>query len=283
MPTAARPEEHWLFQTPELETLYTDWVKAGADIAFTEKQLAKIRELALARTSYQQSVVDRLKKLAESGSGAQRDLLAAEAERLQGQLQAQKDIYEAENAVQSARRTRASLERQLYQAGLDPRLLERPKPSTDLVVADVPEARLNLVGLGQKCEARFYAFPGEVFKGEVVSLSPTLSRERRTLRVLFLLVDPGDRLKPGLFADIGLGTEPHRRLLVPADAVLHVGRSDYVFVADDETGVWRVAEVGLGDAHGSRYEVLSGLRAGDRVIARGAILLKPLLLEALAR
>ena len=62
--------------------------------------------------------------------------------------------------------------------------------------------------------------------------------------------------------------------MIPADSVLHVGQSDYVILAG-EAGVWKITEVKTGEQYGARIEVLQGLKAGDRVIGSGAILLKP--------
>src|SRR5262249_26466315 len=153
----------------------------------------------------------------------------------------------------------------------DPELLGRSSDGSAIVMADVPEARLNFARQGQGCTARFFAFPDTVFTGQVGSLAPTLAGDRRTLRVLFVLADPDGRLRPGMFADIGLGTDPRNTILIPANAVVHVGRSDYVLVGT-EPGVWKVTEVKVGELHGSRVEILAGLKPGQQVIGSGAIL-----------
>jgi hypothetical protein len=114
----------------------------------------------------------------------------------------------------------------------------------------------------------------------VSSIAPTLAAERRTLRVFFELSDPQGHLRPGMFADISLGTEPRDALLVPSDAVLHVGRADYVLV-QQQPNLWRVTEVRVGEAHGTNVELLSGVAPNDTVIASGAILLKPLVVQSL--
>jgi multidrug efflux pump subunit AcrA (membrane-fusion protein) len=146
-------------------------------------------------------------------------------------------------------------------------------------MADVPEAKVGLVTAGQACEARFYGFPEKVFPGKVSSLAPTLSGERRTLRVFFDLNDQQDRLKPGMYAAIGLGTDPRQTILVPADGVLHIGRADYVLV-ETEPETWKVTEVTVGEQDDTRVEILEGLQGGERVIGSGAILLKPVVVQA---
>src|SRR5262249_39817855 len=154
-------------------------------------------------------------------------------------LQGAKDVFEAETAVTTAERTRATLERQMFQAGMDPRLLGTTASGTAIVVADVPETRKALVQAGQACVGRVFAFKDKPFKAKVATLSPTVSKERRTLKVFFSLEDPGVRLRPGMFAEIGLDADPRLVLLVPTDAVLHVAGADYVLVGG-EGGVWRI-------------------------------------------
>ena len=272
-------EGRWDFNAPELATAYADWLKARAEVPFNEKQLTTIRELTAARVGAQTKVVERLEKLVKAGTDPEKDLVTAKADLLQAKLQGQKDEHEAETALKNSVRTRTTLERQLFQAGIDPELLLKDADGMAIVVAEVPEARIGLVQAKQSCEARFFAFPNEKFSGRVGSLAPTLSKERRTLRVFFEVDDPQSRLKPGMFAEIGLGTDPRQTLLVPADGVVHVGRADYVFVAA-EPGQWKVTEIKAGEQHGQRVEVLDGLKPGDRVIGAGAILLKPIAVQA---
>jgi multidrug efflux pump subunit AcrA (membrane-fusion protein) len=62
--------------------------------------------------------------------------------------------------------------------------------------------------------------------------------------------------------------------------VLHIGRSDYVLV-EAGSGVWQVTEVKVGEQDGTRVEILDGLQGGERVIGNGAILLKPVVVQAL--
>ncbi len=267
-------EGRWDFNSPDLSSAYADWIKARADVPFNEKQLLSIRDLVAATLKAKKEVADRLEKLVQAGTDPEKDLAAAKADYLQAKIQGQKDEHEAETNVKNAKRTLATLERQLYQAGIDPELLAKATESAAIVVAEVPEARVGLAQPGQACVARFYAFPDVKFTGRVGSLAPTLSKDRRTLRIFFQVSDPEGRLKPGMFAEIGLGTDVRERLMIPADSVLHVGQSDYVIQAGPE-GLWKIAEVKTGEQSGDRIEVLQGLKSGDRVVGSGAILLKP--------
>lgn len=281
LPIGSTPmEDRWQFNSIELSGVYAEWLRAQAEKEFNTKRLVKIRELTAAQFNSQKLVVDRLRKLVATGTEAIRDLTAAEANLLQVQLEGQKDVYEAETALTVATRNRAALERKLLQEGVDPLLLENSTPGVSLVMADVPELRIGLVWIGQACVARFYGIPGQQFSGKVRSLAPTLSAERHTLRVFFELNDKDDQFKPGMYAEIGLGTDPRDAILVPTDSVLHSGNSDYVLIGAGP-GLWRITEVDVGENIDDRVEILKGLQGGEQIIGNGAILLKPMLVQAL--
>ncbi|MCU0663811.1 MAG: efflux RND transporter periplasmic adaptor subunit [Myxococcota bacterium] len=273
---------NWQFHSPELLTTYTDWQKARTDISFAKNQLDSIKQLAENRVRAQEALVERLRTLVEAGTESERELATARTELLEAQIQGRKELHEAETAWRIAERGEAALGRQLQQAGVEPELFRDVVEEIDIVVADVPEAMLSRVRIGQSCEARFLGVDGQVFTGTVHSISPVLSTERRSLRVLFTIRDPEDLLRPGMFADIGLGTDARDALLMPAEGVVHVGRSDYAMV-QAEAGSWRVTPVQVGELRDTGVEILHGLVSGDRVIGQGAILLKPFIVEATQR
>jgi membrane fusion protein, heavy metal efflux system len=277
---AGRSSDYWQFNAPEVLTTFTDWQKAKADITFTRMQLVRIREAAQARTAAQKDLVATMIKLEAVGSETKKQLAVEQATLRQYEIQEQKEVYEAEMAVRMAERNEAAAARQLQQAGLDPALLGSVTSDVDLVMADVPEGFLTRVKVGDGCEARFFGIPDQVFAGRVKSIAPVISKDRRSLRVLFTVDDLNDQLRPGMFAEIGLGTDPRDALLAPAEGVVHVGRTDYVLVAVGDPGVWRVTPVEVGEMREGRVEILKGLNAGDRVLGQGAILLKPFVAKA---
>jgi hypothetical protein len=279
-PANGKGTDFWQFDSAEMLTAYTDWQRAMADIAFQEKQLEQIQLLAKTRLEAQREVVQRLQKLVAAGTETVKDLTAERANLIQVEITGQQEIHQAETALRLARREEAAQARRLQQAGLSIELLETATSDVDIVLADVPEGRLDQVRIGQGCEARFFGRPRERFPGRVKSISPVLSAERRSLRVLFTIDDPDDKLRPGMFAEIGLGTDQRESILVPSDAVLHVGRADYVLAADGED-VWRVTEVQVGEPYRNELEILTGLQEGTRIVGKGAILFKPLVVRSL--
>jgi hypothetical protein len=281
LPAGSGPmEDRWQFNSIDLSGVYADWQRARAEKEFNAKRLIKIRELTAAQFNSQKLADDRLRKLVAIGTEAIRDLTAADANLLQVQLEGQKAVYEAETALTVSTRSRAALEQKLLQEGVDPLLLQSSSPGVALIMADVPELRISLVSVGQSCVAQFYGLPEKKFIGKVKSLAPTLSAQRHTLRVFFELNDENDQFKPGMYAEIGLGTDPRAAILIPTDGVLHSENTDFVLIGAGP-GLWRITQVQVGENISDRVEILKGLQENERIIGNGAILLKPMLVQAL--
>jgi hypothetical protein len=279
-PGTERIEDRWQFSSTELSDAYADWLRTKNEIAFAESQLKKTEELAVAETAYREAVVARLRTLLKSASIPEKDYKQAQAELLKAQLQGEKDVFTAQSTLRMALNSKAALERQLAQDGIEPFVLTRSTDNLVLIVANVPEIRMSQVHERQACEVEFYGLPDIVFPAHVEALSSLLTQDRRMLRVLFDLKDTKEVLRPGMFGEVSLRTDRRNALLVPADAVLHIGLQDYILV-EDQPGEWRVTDVEVGELFHDRFEVLSGLKDGAKIIANGGILLKPAIVRSL--
>ncbi|MBS0204765.1 MAG: efflux RND transporter periplasmic adaptor subunit [Planctomycetes bacterium] len=273
-------EDRWQFSSPELSASYADWLRIKNEIEFNTSQLNRTRELAGAETEYLKTNLARLEQVT-GGTVPEKDLRQAKSALLKAQIQAEKDIFGAESALRATEKQRSAIERSLSRGGIEPIVFSRAAERMVLVAAHVPEAKVAQVFEGQSCDVHFYGYPERRFPGHVEAVSSMLTPERRTLRVLFDLTDEMQLLKPGMFGEVGLGNEEREALLIPATAVLHIGRSDYVLVAEG-TENFRVRAVKVGEVELGECECLSGLKAGEQILSRGAILLKSLAAQSLA-
>jgi membrane fusion protein, heavy metal efflux system len=278
----AESQDAWQFATSDLLSAFADWQRAVKDIRFQETQLKAIRELNESRIDAQKKVVARMEKLVAAGTDTEKDLAAERTNLIQFEIQGRKDIHDQEQTVYLARRTEATLARQLQQVGLEPTMLRSAAAEGDIVVAEVPERVMGRVKLGMTCEVRFFALPDRVFTGTASDISPVIFKDKRVLNVQFTVKDPESIVRPGMFAEIGIGTDKRQALLMPADGLLHVGDKAYALLGT-EPETWQITEVQTGELRGTKLEVLMGLKAGDLVLGKGAILLKPVVVHALDR
>jgi Cu(I)/Ag(I) efflux system membrane fusion protein len=147
--------------------------------------------------------------------------------------------------------------------GLDPIWLE----------AAVPEAQGALTALGKAAEIRCIAYPGVPIHGRVLAVLAQTNVDSHTLRVRIEVPNHDSRLKPGMFAQVQLSAREQRPvLLVPSEAVIHTGTRDLVIVASAANRFVPVV-VQIGAEYGTRTSVLSGLEAGQKVVASGQFLI----------
>ncbi|HET7753611.1 MAG TPA: efflux RND transporter periplasmic adaptor subunit [Anaeromyxobacteraceae bacterium] len=137
--------------------------------------------------------------------------------------------------------------------------------STVWVVADVYEYEVARVRTGQTARLQLAAYPGEVFRGRVEFIYPTLDPQTRTLKVRIAFKNPGLKLRPGMFGDVFLDLGASQGVAVPADAVVNTGDAQYVFVVLGE-GRFAPRPVQTGARGDGKIAILSGVQAGDEVV-----------------
>jgi membrane fusion protein (multidrug efflux system) len=118
-------------------------------------------------------------------------------------------------------------------------------------------------------EVRVAPHPDEVFEAVVNVVSPRIDPRTRTLRVKAALENEDGRLRPGLFARADLGVAVREGVpMLPEDAILQRSDGAVVFVLADDSTVDR-RNIRTGVHLDGRVEVISGVRAGERVVVRG--------------
>jgi Cu(I)/Ag(I) efflux system membrane fusion protein len=139
------------------------------------------------------------------------------------------------------------------------------------VIAEVPEASLGQIRVGQPVEIAFPAYPGDIRRGRIDYIFPTLDPEARTARVRATLANPGGRLKIGMFANLKIDAPASGGLVVPTEAVISTGRRNVVIVQRNQGFV--PVEVELGRTFGEQTEIRTGLRLNEVVVVSGQFLI----------
>jgi membrane fusion protein, copper/silver efflux system len=140
------------------------------------------------------------------------------------------------------------------------------------VEADVYEADLPHVQVGQKAIVTLDYLPGHSYDAKVSYIYPYLDPTARTGRVRVELANKELELRPGMYASVALASDAETRLQVPAAAIVYTGPRRLVFV-DLGEGRFKPQEVRVGTEANGMYEVLSGLKAGDSVATSGVFLI----------
>ena len=140
------------------------------------------------------------------------------------------------------------------------------------VIADIYESELPFIKIGDRAKITLAYYPGEIFEGTATYIYPSLDPKTRTAKVRFDLPNPEFRLKPEMWANVELKTSLGRKLVVPEDAVMDSGTMQMVFV-DRGQGHFESRHIQAGSKVQGYYEVLSGLKEGERVVTSANFLI----------
>ena len=144
--------------------------------------------------------------------------------------------------------------------------------STVWVLADIYEYEIPFVKTGQNARITLSYYPRKEFLAKVDFVYPSLSGRTRTVKVRFVIPNPDLLLKPQMFADVEMELDLGERLAMPETAVLDTGMRQIVYV-DTQDGFFAARQIKVGDRAGGMVEVLSGLKAGDKVAASAVFLI----------
>ncbi|MBO5956319.1 MAG: efflux RND transporter periplasmic adaptor subunit [Bacteroidales bacterium] len=143
------------------------------------------------------------------------------------------------------------------------------------MLINISESNYSKVSKGMEVELVADAFPGEVFKGKVNLVYPTIDPRSHTFPVEIIVDNKNEKLRPGMFTRVTVNYGNNYRVVVPDNAVLkQVGADDrYVYVLNEDNTV-SYTPVKLGIRMGNRYEIISGLDDGATVVTSGQTRLK---------
>jgi cobalt-zinc-cadmium efflux system membrane fusion protein len=138
--------------------------------------------------------------------------------------------------------------------------------TTVWIVCDVYENDMANVRVGQPADIKLSAYPDKVLKGTISNIGSILDPNIRTTKVRIEVANPGEMMRPGMFATVTLfGKEKKTYAAVPASAIVHLHDRDWVFVPVQEK-FKRIGVVSGEQLPNNMQEILSGLQPGQQVV-----------------
>ena len=152
-------------------------------------------------------------------------------------------------------------------------VVEQIQPVKMLV--NVSESLFTQVDKGMEFDITVDAYPNEVFKGTVNLLYPTVSATTHTFPVEVICQNTDQRLRPGMFARVTANFGTNHNVVIPDVAVVKQQGSGehFVYVLQPDNTV-KYTLVELGKRLGNRYEIISGINEGDKIVTEGQVRLK---------
>lgn len=130
--------------------------------------------------------------------------------------------------------------------------------------ADIPEYAAAAVRTGQTMTLTVESFPDRTFTGRVVRIGPSLNEQTRALTVEAEVRNPGNLLRPGMFAKSNLVTAIDAvAVMAPRRAVQVIAGLNKIFVIENGRVSERIVKLGASD--GDLIEIIEGVKSGESV------------------
>ncbi len=268
-------------ESADIGAAYSDYVKAESDLQLATRNYELAKDLfetkALSKKDLVQAENDFFKAQAENRRARERLLaLRVPVEEL--------DKPRAERLITSRFDLKSPLTGTVVErtvtvgqmVGADPTQMLYTIADLNVlqVVAEVYERDLSRVSKGTPVAVTVEAYPDETFSGTIVYVGDVVDPTTRTIKVRCNVTNRALKLKPEMFARVLLKTGSSVPVLaLPKEAVIEVGGQAFVFVqAADGRYVRRF--VVTGTVSGDTIQIREGLQSGERVVVKGALLLK---------
>ncbi|HJU29273.1 MAG TPA: efflux RND transporter periplasmic adaptor subunit [Candidatus Binataceae bacterium] len=145
------------------------------------------------------------------------------------------------------------------------------------VMANVFERDLEGLRVGAPAQVSVEAYPTVAFAGRVAYIGDEVDLATRAVRARIEVPNSDHMLKPGMFAHASIDSQNSQEVLAaPESAVYQVGGEEVVFVPA-AAGAFSVRPVKIGRRGEGVVEIVSGLKPGEQVVAKGGLALKTLI------
>ena len=268
-----------------VERLYINetgqFVKKGSALLeiYSPELVSAQEEFLLARNNSQSlaqspfpSIADGANRLLESSRRRLKlwDISERQIKRLEesGEVAKTLTLYAPYDGIVSMKMVR---EGQFIKRGME--LLMLSDISKIWIYADIYEYEMAWVKLGQKAKIMLPYIGSDPIESEVSYIYPFVEPKTRTIKARFDIDNPDFTLKPDMYVNVRLESEPVKdALAVPIEAVMNSGEKKLVFAAlGDGRFEPRQIKVGMQDEEGY-VQIIQGVLEGERVVTSAQFL-----------
>ncbi len=243
--------------SPDLFTAETDYLLAWKNSQYSSNSPAAQRDSAAQLLGSARRKLE----LLEVGEAEIRDL--EQRGKAMDELQIRAPISGhviAKNAVQG----------QAFEAG--EMLYEIADLSRVWIRAAVHESDLPLINVGQRASIAFSSLGNKVFESAVTFIDPHINPQTRRGEARLELRNANHQLRPEMWANVEFELRTDNVPAIPASAVIDTGTRWIAFVDADRDHL-EPREVKIGQRTDEYFEVLDGLKEGEKVVTRALFLI----------
>ena len=131
------------------------------------------------------------------------------------------------------------------------------------------EEYFSKVKRGMPVKVKLDVYPNQSFAGKVKLVYPTIDERTRTFPVEIEMNNPGQKIRPGMFARVGINFGKVQRVVVPDRAIVKIPGTGTRYVYTYSDGKVSFSAVELGRRMDAEYELISGVENGAQVVVAG--------------
>ena len=143
------------------------------------------------------------------------------------------------------------------------------------IMINVSESLYSHIKKGMVVDVELDALPEQKFSAKVSRITPSIDPSTRTFPVELVLANDKELIKPGMYARVIMNYGARKSIVVPDVAVVkQLGSGNRYIYVYKQDGTVAYQKVELGRRMNDKYEILSGIADGDKVVTSGHIALK---------
>lgn len=267
--------------SPDIAQAYSEYIKEDSDLQYATRAYELAKDLyenkAMALKDLKQAENELIKARAEFRRAKERLLsLRIAAKELEKPLDKQKitSRFEMKSPLTGIVVERAVTPGQSVTGDSDHVLFTIADLDSLQVLADLYERDLALVREGQFAVVKVEAYPELDFPAKVTAVGDVVDPATRTIKVRAQVNNESHKLKPEMFARLQLDVSDTAQFLtVPREAVLEADGKQFVYVVENGNRYVK-REVTIANISPDQARIVEGLRQGERIVTKGAVLIK---------
>lgn len=250
-----------IMKSAEMAGFTKDYISAEADVRNARRTLETTQELykggLASQKDLEQAKSDYQKSLAESKrAGA---VISINKSNNNGyELKAPITGFVVEKNLTSNTQVRADNSQNLFTIA---------DLSTVYVLINVYESDISKIQTGDPVKVTTLSYPDKTFAGKIDRIDNMLDPDNKVMHARIKITNPGNLLKPGMFANVLIRAKSGETLPeVSSKALVFDNDRNYVIVIDGPAKV-HIQPVEIAKTVEDRAYIKSGLKPGDRVVA----------------
>ena len=141
------------------------------------------------------------------------------------------------------------------------------------IVANVYESDIAKIKVGYSAKIKLLAYPDKVFTGKIDKMSNALDPDTRTMQVRINIPNPGNLLKPEMFAQITVDYASSNKMVsIPSESIIFDKSKNFVIVYKSPKEI-ESREIQIAQSTKGKTYVFNGLNPGEMVMNKNQLMI----------